>query len=296
MKGATDAGKVVKGADVDVGTSVDWPRTEGRAQGLGKAPDVVSEDVPQVAQDGELRIALSDVFVHESGRRRPCASCAKAHAVELGQSLVGSRFVTDHRRKLQTEGEGLNGAHWPGGIQPGWVENGVDKAVCSGVDDGFAGLGLGKSVRGDRHRRGRGAESWGWTEATRTGTAGGTKRRLGWSSKAPRARVVRAAVGASTKRGLRIRRPTLSVAIRTGAVQVPVVFTAGGLTVAAMVDAEALRRRERSGLFRRAWRPCRLGSGSSSALSDRSKVRAGTEQVAGAPRRSAAVRSVVSRH
>ena len=296
MKGASDAGEVVKGADIDIGTSVDRPRAEGDAQGLGEAPDVVSEDVPQVTQDGELCIALSNVFVHKSGRRRPRTSCAKAHAVELGQSLVGSRFVTDHRRKSQTEGEGLNGAHGPGGIQPGWVENGVDKAVCSGVDDGFAGLGLGKSVRGDRHRRGRGAESWGWTEATRTGTAGGTKRRLGWSSITPRARVVRAAVGASTKRGLRIRGPTLSVAIRTGAVQVPVVFTAGGLTVAAMVDAEALRRRERSGLLRRAWRPCRLGSGSSSALSDRSKVRAGTEQVAGAPRRSAAVRSVVSRH
>ena len=84
MKGATDAGEVVKGADVDIGTSVDWPRAEGDAQGLGKAPDVVSEDVPQVTQDGELCIALSDVFVHEGGRRRPCTSCAKAHAVELG--------------------------------------------------------------------------------------------------------------------------------------------------------------------------------------------------------------------
>ena len=60
------------------------PWAEGDAQNLGQAPDVVTEDISQVAKDGKLGFVLADVFVHEGGRRRPYTAYAKTHTVELG--------------------------------------------------------------------------------------------------------------------------------------------------------------------------------------------------------------------
>ena len=65
MEGATGTGKVVEGADVDIGASVDGPGTKGDAQDLGQTPGMVAKYIPQVAKDGKLGIVLADVFVDE---------------------------------------------------------------------------------------------------------------------------------------------------------------------------------------------------------------------------------------
>ena len=56
---------MVKGDDVDVGAAVDRPGVEGDTQGLGQAPEVVSENIPQVAKDYKLGVVLANIVVYE---------------------------------------------------------------------------------------------------------------------------------------------------------------------------------------------------------------------------------------
>jgi len=100
---AADAGKVVEGADVDIGASVDGPGTKGDAQDLGQTPGMVAKYIPQVANDGKLGIVLANVFVDEGGRRRRYSTYAKTHTVKLGQGLEGRRFVVDHSCQLKAK-------------------------------------------------------------------------------------------------------------------------------------------------------------------------------------------------
>ena len=79
---------MVEGADFDVRTAMDRPEAEGDTQGLGQAPEVIAANVSQVAQDGELGVALAYVVVGECRRRRPDSTRAETHAVELDQGLV----------------------------------------------------------------------------------------------------------------------------------------------------------------------------------------------------------------